>query len=153
MTRVTFKSGGSLGHTDCAWESCHLVHNTDELWALECETSQPCISGLMNMHKMKAALAAPSQTSWRGMAWAGHLTTRQHLCAHQHKTEKPKEGSVSDHTELAQTYRAGTEADAQMENSILIRRQLQRMHVQTWECKIRLDTNNGEGEHKRDNQT
>lgn len=86
-----------LGHTDCAWESCHLMHNTDELWALECETSQPWITGLIILHKMKAAL---SETSWRGMAWAGHLTRRQHcVCSHQHEMESQrKEGSVSDHT-------------------------------------------------------
>lgn len=140
------------GHTDCAWESCHLMHNTNELWALECETSQPWITGLIILHKMKAALAALSQTSWRGMAWAGYLTTRQHLCAHQDATESQrKEGSVLD-----RTHKITEQAQKQMfrwKIQYWLVDSSQCMHVQTWACKIRLDIDKGGSEHKWDKQT
>lgn len=41
----------SLGDTACARKSCHLMHNTDELLAFGCESSQPWITGLIIFHK------------------------------------------------------------------------------------------------------
>lgn len=97
-----------LGDTACAWESCHLMHNTDELWGLECETSQPWIIWLIILHKMKKTPAALSHTSWRGMAWAGSLTTRQKLGCSPTPDRKPIEGwkDLQSHTHIKNTEQA-----------------------------------------------